>query len=198
MGRKAKDKNIDLNSRKRRQWARDSFPYFQKMGIKKFKMDKLAEMLGKSKTTIYKYFVSREDLVGLIIEMKLEELGKFEEYLVDERIGFIDRYELAIKTIGSVLQEISNRFLLEVSEVYPMMWDEIQSFRQKASSKLDSYYREGIELGHFKKINPGVLILTDRLFFEAVLSQEFLVQKELSMERAFRDYFTLKCFGMVK
>lgn len=197
MGRKAKEKEIDVHSAKRRAWAKEAFPFFQKMGIKGFKMDKLAEMLGKSKTTIYKHFVSREDLVGLVIEMKLEELAKFEKFLTNKDLDYIDRYENAINLLASVLQGITNKFLLEVSEVYPIMWDDIQKFRQRASLQLDHYYRKGTELGHFRDINPGVLILTDRLFFEAVLSQEFLVQKEITMGQAFKDYFKLKCFGMV-
>lgn len=196
MGRKANLKKINSNSNKRAQLAKSAFPYFQKEGVKNFKMDELAKLLGKSKTTIYKHFIGREDLVDFIINKKLIELSSYENYLFDDSIDYLHRYELCIQHIGKVLAGISNKFLLEVSEIYPELWDKVRLFKQNALENLSRYYLEGQKLGIIKNIDPFVLLATDKLFLESLLSSTFLEQSSLSLDCVLGDYFRLKCYGM--
>jgi AcrR family transcriptional regulator len=198
MGRKSLEKDIDLKSKKRLQLALQAFPYFQEMGLKSFKMDMLASMLGKSKTTIYKYFVGREDLIELIIDYKLTELEKFEDHLFNEELNYIERNQRSVQHIVDVLHGISNKFLFDISDIYPELWQRIQEFRIYASSRLEEYYIEGVNRGIFKGIHPQVLILNDNLFFEAILSKQFLTDKSgLTVEDALNDYFKLKFHGLL-
>ena len=197
MGRKALNKDIDPKSQKRAVMAEAAMPYFMSFGIKNFSMDSLAQSLNKSKTTVYKYFLSREDLVEFIIRKKIMKLQNFESILHNSELEYIDRYEQSINYIGSVLKSISNKFLLEVSETYPELWQEVQLFRKKASFLLDEYYQVGIKKGYFKKINPHILILTDQLFFESILSPKFLKRADITIEKALQEYFKLKCHGML-
>lgn len=198
MGRKSLEKEIDLKSKKRLQLAMEAFPFFQEMGLKSFKMDMLATLLGKSKTTIYKYFVGREDLIELIINYKLSELEKFEEYLFNEELNYVERNQRSVQHIVEVLHGISNKFLFDISEIYPELWEKVQSFRIYASGKLEVYYTEGVQRGIFKGIHPQVLILNDNLFFEAILSKQFLSSDTgLTIEDALNDYFKLKFHGLL-
>lgn len=199
MGRKSLEgKDIDITSKKRLDLGIKSFPYFQKMGVKAFKMDDLAKLLNKSKTTIYKYFVGREDLVEFIISWKLKELTGYKEYLFNEELDYIERYKQAIDHIGRVLAGISNKFLLEVSEVYPELWGEVNNFRLEAGQNMGLYYQEGTKLGVFKNINPRILLMTDQQFFESLMSEAFLTQGQMTVQQALNDYFQLKCYGMVE
>lgn len=198
MGRKSLEKDIDLKSKKRLQLALQAFPYFQEMGLKSFKMDMLASMLGKSKTTIYKYFVGREDLIELIIDYKLTELEKFEDHLFNEELNYIERNQRSVQHIVDVLHGISNKFLFDISDIYPELWQRVQDFRIYASSRLEEYYIEGVNRGIFKGIHPQVLILNDNLFFEAILSKQFLTDENgLTVEDALNDYFKLKFHGLL-
>lgn len=197
MGRKSLDKEINRDSKKRIDLALKSFPLFQEMGVKEFKMDQLATLLNKSKTTIYKYFVGREDLVGFLVEYKLKKLEGYKDYLLNEDLDYLLRYQKSVEYIGEELSGLSNKFLFEVSETYPTIWKEIQRFQMEASKILEKYYLEGIEKDVFKNINPRVLITMDKLFFEAILSKDFLVRGDITVKSALTDYFKLKCYGML-
>jgi len=50
--------------------------FFQQYGLKKTTMDEIATACGKSKSTIYQYFASKDDLFDAVIYMELVSLRK--------------------------------------------------------------------------------------------------------------------------
>lgn len=196
MGRKAGKKEISENPEVKNQWALQLMPHFQEKGIKGFGMDKVAAVLEKSKATVYKYFRTREEILEIIVQFKIQKIATFESRVQDPSIPYEDRYFEAVRILSESIGDISTKFLLDLKKYHPDLWSQIEVFREYAIGVLTEFYQEGIEAKKIREVDLSILKLADELFFSALLSPEFLVTSNLSLQEAFQQYFELKWRGM--
>lgn len=196
MGRKPVNKTRIDNKEQKEAWVRTLLPIYVNNGLKRFTMDDIAGHLEISKTTLYKHFRSREEILELALEVKLADIGSFKEDLFDEEQPFMDRYFNAMRTFFREISGISTEFLGELKHTYPHIWKKVDFFREYAANLLKIFYHHGIEQGFFHDINPLVLVINDKLFFQTISDPDFLKENKLSMQDAFHDYFKLRCYGL--
>lgn len=173
-------------------------PIYIKNGLKKFSMDEVAQQLNISKATLYKHFRSREEIIETALIVKLNDIGSFKEMLFDESQPYLERYFNSIHLFFSEISGISTEFLLDLKKLYPDIWKRVEFFREYAATLLKSFYQKGIEQGVFNDVDPAILVLNDKMFFDAISDPEFLIQNGLSLQKAFKDYFTLRTQGLFK
>ncbi|MBK26846.1 MAG: hypothetical protein CME70_22785 [Halobacteriovorax sp.] len=198
MGRKAGNKGVDLEHDYRMTWAMELWPYFKQHGLKGFNMNEVAKTLGKSKTTVYKYFQTREDILELILSKVLLDLSAFEEILLDKKQNYIERYEQAIEVLSVSLGGISTSFLLDLKRYHPKLWESINGFKLYSLGVLKSFYREGKRKKILGNTSVELLVTGDEIFLSALLEPEFLHKNKISLESGLRAYFENKMFGMLK
>lgn len=198
MGRKPVSKERIDNPQLKEDWVRVLLPIYIKNGLKKLSMDEVAKQLSVSKATLYKHFSSREEIVELALMVKLNDIGSFKEMLFDESQPYIDRYFNSIHLFFAEISGISTEFLLDLKKLYPDIWKRVEFFREYAATMLKAFYSKGIESGVFNDIDPALLVLNDKMFFDAISDPEVLMQNGLSLQKAFRDYFTLRTQGLFK
>ena len=196
MGRKPVVKARIDNPLQKEEWARVLLPIYIKNGLKKLSMDDVAKHLSISKATLYKHFSSREEIIETALIVKLNDIGSFKEKLFDESQPYIDRYFNSIHLFFAEISGISTEFLLDLKNLYPDIWKRVAFFREYAATMLKAFYQKGIEGGVFNDIDPAILVLNDKMFFDAISDPEFLIQNGLSLQKAFRDYFTLRTQGL--
>ncbi|MBT3586943.1 MAG: TetR/AcrR family transcriptional regulator [Halobacteriovoraceae bacterium] len=196
MGRQAQPKNIDLLHAKRVLWCQQLFPHFQKYGLKAFGMDQVALALGKSKTTVYKYFKSREDILEQMIGQKLGEASSFQAELSNKDLSFEKRYSNAVSIFSQNIKGISNLFLKDLKKFHPVLWEQVFNFQFLALGFLEEFYREGLAAGSFEGELKSFLI-SDQIIFSALLNPDFLIDQKTTLQEALQDYLLLKCFGML-
>lgn len=161
-------------------------------------MDEVAKQLKISKATLYKHFRSREEIIEMALVVKLNDIGSFKEMLFDESQPYIDRYFNSIHLFFAEISGISTEFLLDLKKLYPQIWKRVEFFREYATTLLKAFYSKGVEGGVFNNIDPAILVLNDKMFFDAISDPDFLIQNGLSLQKAFRDYFTLRTQGLFK
>ncbi len=198
MGRKAIAKERKTNATKMGNWAQTLFPFFQKHGLHHVTMDDIAEHLGKSKTTLYDYFQTKEDLLSIIMQEKIQAIRGFIPYLEDEKQNFKARYMNAIAFISIQLADITTLFLKDLHIYFPQIWVKVQDFIDESSKHLNIFYQKGIEAGQFNTFNTSVLVLTDQLFFHALTDPELLERHNLSVNTAFIEYLNVRFEGLLK
>lgn len=196
MGRKPVSKERVDNPQQREEWVRILLPIYIKNGLKRFSMDEVAKQLDISKATLYKHFRSREEIIEQALIVKLNDIGSFKEMLFDESQPYLDRYFNSIHLFFSEISGISTEFLLDLKNLYPQIWKRVEFFREYATTLLKAFYQKGIESGIFNNIDPTILVLNDKMFFDAISEPEFLINNGLSIQKAFRDYFTLRTKGL--
>ena len=198
MGRKSLRKKRKDNPVKKEEWAKTLIPHFQKRGLRDFTMDNVAELLNVSKATVYKYFKSREEIVELCVAVKLSEVQHFSAILTDKQTPYFDRYFLSLEDLTKNVSDISNTFLSDLKQLFPATWETVNNFIEYALQILREYYEEGIQSGVLEKASSVLMVMSDRFFLQSLSGSEFLDSTGLSLEEAFRQYFKMKFFGIVK
>jgi AcrR family transcriptional regulator len=196
MGRKPIEKFRAENPELRKKWVEQLIPVYLKNGLKKFSMDDVAAQLNVSKATLYKHFSSRESLLEFSLEVKLQQIGNFQADLFNEQLPFLDRYIAAIHVFFHEISGISNEFLADLKHLHPKLWKKVEFFRNFAADLLKEFYKKGIEQGYFNEVEPAILVLNDRLFFDAISDPDFLNENNLTLQASFHSYFNLRINGL--
>ncbi|MEX0811392.1 MAG: TetR/AcrR family transcriptional regulator [Chitinophagales bacterium] len=196
MGRKPiKKERIDAPELKK-EWVRILTPIYMRKGLRSMNMQVVAKTIGVSKATLYKYFSSREEIIEYALETKLEEIGAFKNQLFDNSLSFQDRYFHAIFVFFNGIAGVSNEFLRDLKNMYPNVWKKVEFFREYTVSMLQLFYENAIEAGIFKAVNPHILVMNDKQFFDLISDPDFLNEQNISIQEAFKDYFTLRISGL--
>ena len=198
MGRKSLNKTRSSDLEKRKKWINNAMPYFQEFGIREINMEKMAEYLGISKGTIYNHFSSKDEIVEFAVRVKIDSIKDFHKILFNYQLGFVERYYKAIQYYTQQLYDISLLIIDDLKELYPGVWGLISNFQDAAMKGLIRYYEEGMASGNFIKVNPKLLAREDRLFFELLFNQSFLIKNNLTLREAFNDHFKVKFNGLIE
>ena len=198
MGRQSILKNRIKDPVKRERWIDELLPHFIQRGIKEVPIDEVGSILEKSKATIYKHFESHHEIISLVIAKKLDDLKHFVPILSDQSKSYQDRYMLAVACISRHLGDISNVFLSDLKDVYPDLWNLINSFKLMALSELRTFYISGTQEGTFADLDPDLMVLSDELFFDVLTNAEYLTSKGLNLQVAFESYFKMRFYGILK
>lgn len=197
MGRKPIQKERSRNELKREKWVLQCMDHFEETGLKNVTMDTVSEKLGISKATIYNHFKSKEEIIQTAIAMILNDIRHYEDLISDRNKPYLMRYYTAIKYYAQQLSVISPKLVADVKELYPSMWAYVEIFRNQFSFVLSKYYEEGITRGLFKDMDINMLVGTDRWFLDALLTTEFLKEKDLTLEDAVDQFFIQKFDGAI-
>ena len=198
MGRKSVSKQRNQNPKRKKKYLLRLMPIFYEYGLKELSMDDISEKLEISKATLYNYFATKEEMVAGILDHVLGEIGFFEAILEDKQRSFLDRYFSSVSLLTQSIAGISNLFLSDLQILYPDLWQLVRNFRDYAASVLQQFYDEGKELDIVSNLSTDILVLSDRLFFDALTEPKVLAANNLTIREAFQEYFELKCFGMLK
>jgi AcrR family transcriptional regulator len=198
VGRKSLNKTRSSDLEKRKKWINNAMPYFQEYGIREINMEKMAEYLGVSKGTIYNHFSSKDEIVEFAVRLKMDSIKDFHKILFDYQLGFVERYYKAIQYYTQQLYDISLLIIDDLKELYPDVWALVSNFQDAAMKGLVRYYEEGMASGNFVKVNPKLLAREDRMFFELLFNQRFLIKNNLTIGKAFNDHFKIKFNGLIE
>lgn len=198
MGRQSISKARIRDPKKRENWVEELLPHFFTTGIKALPIDQVLDIIQTSKATFYKHFESHHEVVSCIVAKKLSDLELFVPILRDESKTYQDRYKLAVAYISKNLSDVHNVFLSDLKEVYPDLWNLIQSFKTVALGELRQFYINGINSGTFSNLDPDLMVLSDDLFFDALTNPEYLTEKGINIQTAFDSYFEMRFHGILK
>jgi AcrR family transcriptional regulator len=106
--------------------------------------------LHTSKSTIYKYFKTKEDLVRGLIEHLDEEINaKLEEIIQDPKTSIDKKLSLIIGYTKTLLSSISEAFLYDLKYYTPDIWDYYERLRE---TRIQKYYRQLFRSGIEQKL----------------------------------------------
>lgn len=141
----------DKGSVKRKGLMERVFELFAREGVSSQTMEGIAENIGVSKRTLYKYFPGKELLINTVIQFKLESVESQILALMssgkpyyERLIGFFMIVEKAIKPMG-------NKMMADVVKNAPWIWPKIDEFRHnRILIHLEALIAEGSDLGYLR------------------------------------------------
>ena len=198
MGRNAVTKERNLNPKKRDLYIVKLTETFKKHGLKKYSMDSIASELKVSKATLYHYFSSKDEMVEIALMRVIGQMNEFENITKNELLSFETRFYKMLELFSNAFTDISNLFLADLQDEYPLLWKLIQQFIDYVNQVLTDFYNNGKKAGVFREIHTAILVTSDRMFFNAISDVEFLTKNNITLRMAFDEYFRMKCFGFIK
>ncbi|MFN8282421.1 MAG: TetR/AcrR family transcriptional regulator [Chitinophagales bacterium] len=198
MGRNAIQKTRNANPKKRDFYIQKLTEIFKEHGLKKYTMDSIASELNITKSTLYHYFSSKDEMVEIVLMKVLSQLGNFESITKNNAIDFEERFYKVLELFSETITDISNLMLADLQDDYPLLWNQVQQFIEYTTNVLSNFYDEGKKAGKFVGIHTSILVMSDRMFFNAISDVDFLTKNKITLRMAFDEYFRMKCFGFIK
>jgi AcrR family transcriptional regulator len=133
---------------------------FHEHGYSKVSATEIAEAIGISKKTLYKEFVTKEDILRAVILPKLKESSeRIDSILANKAMPFLDKLKEVMSMIGYQHQRVSPVLSRDVFIHAPQVWQEIHEVKQARFRKFGTLLEEGIKHGVFRSDVPAEVIL---------------------------------------
>jgi AcrR family transcriptional regulator len=199
VGRKSILKNRKEKNKKVEQWTLAILPKLRTTDLGELTMDDLALLMKKSKSTIYQYFTTKEEIFEYITQVRIDYLYTYKNQITEE----ILKLDYRCETLGRILiegaKDVSSFFLRQLQQHYPTAWKIIEEFLCALLEDLKQFYVLGIENKIFKSISSELLIKLDEYFIRQLITDDnFFDQTEETLESIIRDYMFLKFEGLKK
>ncbi|QTY27295.1 TetR/AcrR family transcriptional regulator [Flavobacterium sp. CS20] len=170
MGRKAIDKERKALTKKIKLWLRELVPLLQDKELNNFTLDELAELGGKSKSNIYTYFSSKEEIYKAVVQSIVDEMDFVISKEAIQGDDVEQNYRTLLIRLCEGIQDLSINFIEQMQLYFPDAWDIIEEFSMKVLSNLEALYKKGMESGVFKTFNISLLTELDRHFVLSIMT----------------------------
>lgn len=171
-----------------------------KTGFKDLKMDDFINMLPASRSTVYRYFKSRQEIIAGVVDEYLKYLDQFKipTSLPQKDDDWIRNIERQLEEALILNSHLSAIFLKDLQTEFP---DEYQRLQDKINSndeQLVQFCKAGQEKGYYNSSEPALWILQDRLMIPRLIDADYLVHHNLTIKKAINSYVDMKSQQIIK
>ena len=201
MGRKAVEKVRKAPTDKINQWLKALLVKIQTVELTNLTIDDLAQVSGKSKATIYKYFESKEEVILAACQTRIKVVTKLIKSIHQDTSTPVEvRYrQLLEEEFSARLADITISFFHNVQLHYPTSWAAISGVSELFVTLLEDLYQQGIDKGLFRPINIELLKALDRFFVTQIITNRAIFKDpDYTLNYLIRDYLRLRLEGLNK
>lgn len=197
MGRKPLQRARKSDPEKTKAWLEQLLPQLQILDLEALTMDDFARLIGKSKSTVYEYFPSKEILLLEGVRIRLDTLAELRS-MIDFTQGDIKTlYMNYITFISNVVADVSISFLEAIEKSFPVIWAEVLITMQGIIDDLTQLYTIGIQRQDFKKVSVAWLIEIDRFFVTKLINDTKLWSDQpISLDQLIQEYVQIRLNGL--
>ncbi len=168
-------------------------------GYSKVSASEIAGAIGISKKTLYREFVTKEDILRAVVLPKLKESTKrIERVLADRTLAFPEKLQQVLAIMGTQQQRVSPIFVRDIAVHAPEVWREIQEHKKARLKKFETLLEEGIELGYFRADIPQeVIVRMHTAAVESLMTPHALVELPCTSQEVFQNIVTVLFEGIL-
>jgi len=172
---------------------------FMSQGFAKVTMDEVAEDLGMSKKTIYKFFPSKEEIMLGIVRMNMRRIEKQVTTIVESDKPFESKFTEFLTLIARLTRKLGKQVQKDIQRHLPELDKEIETFRrEKVLGKLRPMFLQAKEEGFLRKdLNDDIFMMVFVASIQNILTPSLLAQYSFSAEEAFRQIFRILFEGVL-
>ncbi|MFM9280791.1 TetR/AcrR family transcriptional regulator [Paenibacillus jiagnxiensis] len=172
-------------------------PYLRKNGLQSVRMDEIAKVMEISRATLYKYFSTKEEIIGFIVDGFIEYMNEQTFNPLDSDQNFGARFQQIFEQSVSLAEYFTEIFLQELETSYPDWYDRLNEAMKQREQLVLAFYEEGIQKGIFNDINGKLLIKQDELL-RGMFNVKYLMTNQLTVQQILVDYYNLKKIQLFK
>lgn len=172
---------------------------FFRHGFNRVSMDELAEDLGISKATIYRYFPDKKSLLREVLkEVREALLSRLEQLRADEKLSSREKLLSFFRFFGQAMSSMDRELLKDIKSGLPDIWQEIESLRrEKVFPIFCSIVLEGVKKGEIRSDLDARLFL--EIFFFLVqefINPDWLVRNDYSPSQLLDSIMRILFYGI--
>lgn len=162
-------------------------------GFINLKMDDFIKIMPASRSTVYRYFPSRESIIKAVVDEYIDYIAKFavpqdlttpNEWVV----GFQSLLEQAIVFNGN----ISSKFLKDLDTEFASESQRLKGAINEHDIQIKQFYTNGQKQKMFNQQNVGLWLLQDQVMVPKLIDPNFLFSHNLTLKDSLTDYAQLK------
>ncbi|OXM83278.1 TetR/AcrR family transcriptional regulator [Paenibacillus rigui] len=167
---------------------------FFTFGFSKISTDQMANDLGMSKATLYKYFPKKEALLEEVIShFALEQMRDIERIASDPELEFKQKIERFMFVSGKRLSTVRKEAVQDIQRSVPEMYERLMEFRKSVIlKKLSELFQQGVQKGLFRKdIDQTFVASVILAAVESLTDPEHLSHSTYTYETVFQNILIL-------
>ena len=198
MGRKALERKRKVPSKKVNIWLAELLIVLQEKNLEKLTIDDIAILASKSKSTIYEYFESKEDVILAACQTRVSVLSELILKNEEFQGNSIEKYKYLVESFIDILTGISISFLHQIRHHYPSSWKLINELTDNFIDLLSEYYRSGMKEGLYQPVSIELLSHLDKYFVTTIVTDKALFSDtDYSLSELVKDYLNLRLTGLL-
>ncbi|MHA7060103.1 TetR/AcrR family transcriptional regulator [Aquimarina sp. M1] len=198
MGRKSISRERKEKTNKVEQWTQALLPKLTHKELGELTINDLAILMNKSKSTIYQYFITKEEIFEYITQVRIDQLKAYKNEISGELSRLNYQYDTLAKILVEGVKDISPFYLKQLQIHYPNAWNIVQEFLHGLLKDLKEFYIVGIQNKLFKPVSPELLIKLDEYFImQLITDHSFFENTKQTLESAIREYLCIKFEGLI-
>lgn len=199
MGRKSLAKTRKAITPRTNKWLGALLQNLQEEDLESLTIDDIASIAGKSKSTIYEYFESKEDILLAACQTRTVQLSSAIQQTGNQQLPTLELYPKLMDIFAQGTANISISFLQSIRQHYPTAWSVINDFINDFVALLQMHYRQGIDEGLYNPVSVELLAHLDKLFVEQVVTNPSIFSDEkYTLSNLIKDYLNLRLTGLLK
>jgi AcrR family transcriptional regulator len=165
-----------------------AYKFFIEKGYKNTTMDEIAQELGISKKTLYKYFPGKLELLASAFEMLTTKLSiKVNALLDNELIPYTVKLKSLLTNVATDIAPINPKILDELREFAPEIWKKLLDYiRESGYLRFQKLIQEGIKKGYvLPNTNVAFVVFIYTSAIQNLIDNKFLSQFPDEMRASF-------------
>jgi AcrR family transcriptional regulator len=168
-------------------------------GISSQTMEGVADKIGVSKRTLYKYFPNKDKLIDSVLMSKLESVEAQMLELMGSGLPLTDRIVGFFNIVETAIKPMANKLIRDVMTNVPWIWAKIDKFRHdRLLIHLKSLFEEGKEKGLLREDLKIELVLPIYIaIIEQIGRPEFFLQNDVQPSMVIKTLISILLGGIL-
>jgi AcrR family transcriptional regulator len=171
---------------------------FFKEGFQKISMDEIAKELSMSKSTLYKHFPSKLDLVSESTKMLISEVKVKIKAVISSGGNAVDKFTEVIRILTRTITTFNDKWLSDLQHHAPHIWIELDETRKVLMyENISKIIIQGQKEELIKKYPPEIVITLITGAMRGIVNPQFLISTSFSYDEAVSYAFKILLGGIL-
>ena len=199
MGRRATEKKRKKPNAKVDIWLAELLIKLQYQDLSTLTIDDIAYLAQKSKSTIYEYFGSKEEIVLAACQTRIKYLTESVMSQMPSDGDPLTQYQYLMESFTEGISDITSSFLRDIQNYYFEAWKAVNEFTEIFILTIKSIYKAGMKAGLFNKVSLELMINLDKYFVTSMVTDPSILNDASStVGDLSREYLKLRLGGLLK
>ena len=171
---------------------------FFRDGFYKLSMDEIARDLAMSKSTLYKHFLSKLDLVSAVIHLLARNVKGKVHSVIELDTNAVEKFIEIMKVLTETITRFSDKWMSDIQHHAPQIWMEIDEIRkQLLYENISKIIIQGQKEELIKPYPPEIIITLFTGAIRNIVNPQFLIANSFSYDEAVHYSFRIMLNGIL-